>query len=273
LHVVWNVLTSGGEGRGIYYARTQNGEEWSKPVLLDFATEGYGTQTPAVVVHNGVIFVFFAGISMRQSVDSGVTWSDPEKIFPRHVGINGSLSSVIDANNVLHLFFGQRITGDPDIHGMWHSVWLNDSWTEPEAIIKGPSVNDPVGENSFDPFEARAIISQGNVILVTWRTDPGVKGNGVWYSYKILDAPELPVKPLSTQLIQEINETPNPVSTALKQESISPTHQAENIPELFDKQAPLLEYNSNFIIVVGVIPVMLIIFVLVILKIIHDKSL
>jgi hypothetical protein len=37
------------------------------------------------------------------------------------------------------------------------------------------------------------VVSQGNTILVTWRTDLLSKGNGVWYSYKQVDTPELPV--------------------------------------------------------------------------------
>lgn len=267
LNLVWDVINTGGQGRGIYYARTQNGEEWSEPVLLASAEEGYGTQTPAIIEHDGVIFVFFAGISMRQSLDNGVTWSNSVRIFPRYEGVNGSLSPVIDGNGVLHLFFGQRIP-NPEIHGMWHSVWINNRWTEPEAIIKGPSVNDPVGNKSFDPFEARAVVSQGNVILVTWRTDPGVKGNGVWYSYQILDAPELPIKPLRTQLAQAINLPPTPVPTVFNQEKMSPDHQAE-----FNKQPPSIGYNSNFAIAMGVIPALLIVLSIVLIKLARDKSL
>ncbi len=35
--------------------------------------------------------------------------------------------------------------------------------------------------------------------LVTWRSDPAAGVNGVWYSYAILDTPELPVSPLPAQ--------------------------------------------------------------------------
>ena len=75
---------------------------------------------------------------MRRSTDNGVTWDDPVILFPRHIGVNGTPSLVIDSNDNLHIFFGQRIPGSPDIHGMWHSVCVDNRWTEPDAVVKGP---------------------------------------------------------------------------------------------------------------------------------------
>jgi hypothetical protein len=65
------------------------------------------------------------------------------------------------------------------------------------------------GDKAFDPFEARAVVSQGNVLLVTWRSDPGLMGNGVWYSEKVLDAPELPLAMPGTVLpTKQLNHYP-----------------------------------------------------------------
>jgi len=262
LHVVWNVLTEGGQGRGIYYSRTENGKEWTEPILLDFAQEGYGTQTPAIIEYNDELITFFAGIYMRRSSDNGKTWSEAGRIFFRHTGVNGSLSPIMDGNGVLHLFFGQRITGSPDIHGMWHSTFKNDRWLEPEAIIKGPSIDDRIGEKSFDPFEARAVISQGNVLLVTWRTDPGLRGNGVWYSYKILDIPGLPIS-TSTLASSEVLSTPTSVDYINQVESRVTEVPIESAPPLFNKSRNPT-YNFGYLIFVGVLPVIIIIMILVI---------
>jgi len=212
VHAVWGVYDVGGQGRGIYYSNSRDGYEWSEAVLLADATEGLGTHTPTIIEYNDRLFVLYnlpGKIKMRQSSDGGMTWDDPFNIFPRHVGVNGSLSLVIDGNNDLHLFFGQRISGSPDIHGMWHSVFLNNRWVEPEGIIRGPKILETENYNSFDPYEARAVVSQGNTILVTWRTDPGSKGNGVWYSYKRVDAPESPVVQLPTSKIETVT-SPEP---------------------------------------------------------------
>jgi hypothetical protein len=132
---------------------------------------------------------------------------------------------VVDANDTLHLFFGQRISGNPDIHGLWHSVWVDPRWSEPEAIIKGPQVNDLVGRSSFDPYAARAVVSRGNVILVTWRTDPGNKGNGVWFSYQTIDAPGSPT-PFSGPVTPEsIEGTPTSIPEVNNQ-NLSPLNVA-----------------------------------------------
>jgi hypothetical protein len=44
----------------------------------------------------------------------------------------------------------------------------------------------------------QAVVSQGNVLLVTWETDNGVGNNGAWYAYLVLDIPASPVMPLPT---------------------------------------------------------------------------
>ena len=209
LHIVWNVYSVEGQGRGIYYSRSDDGDKWSDPSLLAYTQDDLGTQTPTIIEYQNELLAIYnlpPKITMRRSADNGETWQDSVTMFPRHVGVNAALSAVIDSNDVLHLFFGQRIpgAGGADIHGMWHSVWANDRWTEPEAIVKGPKIRDLEGYTSFDPNFARAIVSQGNVILVTWRTDPGSKGNGVWFSYKIIDAPESPVVQLPTLFVDTV---------------------------------------------------------------------
>ena len=225
VHAIWNEITDGGQGRGIYYTVLNTGDlRWRAPQRIAEAESGYGTNTPAVIERDGELFAFYNlnGIMMKRSMDGGASWTNPVLIFSRHVGVNGALSLVIDSDNVLHLLFGQRITGNPDIHGMWHSVWQGEKWSEPEAIVSGPAIPDQVGVNAFDPYEARAVVSQGNILLVTWRSDPGLKGNGVWFSYKVLDAPEL-----LGDILPVLQQKPTP---ELSSESYTPTPTPQNIP-------------------------------------------
>jgi hypothetical protein len=247
-HAIWGVYNAQGQGRGIYYARSNNGVDWSEPVLLADSSDGLGTQTPAIFEYNDSLFVIYnptPKIMMRRSTDDGSTWSDPTMLFARHVGVNGSISSVVDGNDELHLFFGQRITGSPDIHGMWQSIYKNDRWTEPAAIVKGPRVWDLEGLTSFDPYEAHAVVSQGDVILVTWITDPGErKNNGVFYSFATLNATESPVVPLPTVAIPNFTNTitrATPVPTAT--ETITSTPMA-----IFD-QNPQDQRSRNWILI------------------------
>jgi len=256
LHAVWGVYNEAGQGRGIYYSNSRSGNEWSDPVLLDYAPDGLGTQDPTIIEYDAsliVIYIMPPKITMRRSIDNGTSWQQPSVIFPRHVGVNGSLSPVVDGNDELHLFFGQRITGNPDIHGMWHSVWNKVRWTEPEAIINGPSVNDPDGNKSFDPFEARAVVSQGNVILVTWRTDPGLKGNGVWYSYQVLDAPELPLETYDALVTPTTTVSSVPTSNVADWSTTGNDPTPEIDVGIFKDQPSSIGSEVGFPLIVGII--------------------
>jgi hypothetical protein len=215
IHAVWDVRDIGGNGRQINYANLDPGDrQWSEPVVLAEADTGYGVLAPTVIEHDGSVFAAYIAtpkLTMRRSSDDGRTWTEPVTPF-RHTGVNGTLSFAVDSNDDLHLLWAQRITGSPDIHGMWHSTWQGGGWTEPEAVVSGPMINDPFRDQSFDPYNAEAVVSQGNVLMATWRTDPGPqnKANGVWYSYKRLDAPEAPVVALPTipSKPQQLSATP-----------------------------------------------------------------
>ena len=128
----------------------------------------------------------------------GVTFSTPVRPFSNHIGRNGSVSFVVDGSGDLHLFFGQRIAGGfdgtTDLHGMWHSVWLDGNWGPVRPVVSGPP------SPSFDPYDASAVVSQGNVLLLTWRTDPGREIRSTFYAYHLLDAPEAPLTPLPAPL-------------------------------------------------------------------------
>jgi hypothetical protein len=275
IHVVWNVYSLAGQGRGIYYAQSADGDKWSEPLLLANAQDGLGTQTPNIIEYNGALFAVFnmpPKITMRRSMNNGVTWDDPVILFPRHVGVNGNLALVVDSADKLHLFFGQRITGNPDIHGLWHSIWINDTsrWTEPEAIVKGPQINDPISDKSFDPYDATAVLSRGNVLLVTWRTDPGNKGNGVWYSYKKLS----PAQELDngaslaidyTEQVPLLTNTPSESNNLISVQQ--PTQLADLIPpEIFQSGPQYSLSASNSILFSLILVLIFLAFIVVYIK-------
>jgi hypothetical protein len=205
LHAVWSVYDIAGHGVSMYYANLRIGQrQWSDPLELAKGV-GIGVQAPNVIEYQGdVLVIYYSGNVnsnwLRLSRDGGRTWADPVRIAPRHVGTGGPVSLTVDSNQVLHLLFGERIPGGdgPTIYGIWHTTFRAGRLSKVEAVVSGPLVNDLSGDKSFGPGDARAVVSQGNVLLVTWRQDPGLKGNGVWYSYQVLNAPELPLVPLPT---------------------------------------------------------------------------
>lgn len=261
-HAVWDVRDTGGNGRQINYANLDIQErQWSKPKVLAEEKTGYGVLYPAVIEHDGEIFVAYSGITMRRSSDGGDSWTDPINPFI-HTGVNGVVAFVIDNSQVLHFLWAQRITGSPDIHGTWHSIWQDGRWSTPEPIVSGPAIHDLTGDNAFDPFDVQAIISQGNILFVTWRSDPGLKGNGVWYSYAPLEAPELPV----------IANLPQPEPSAAQPQTVIPTpddlstsSEALPAPANLNVSQPsglLFFENPAGLVVVGLAPVALLILII-----------
>lgn len=219
IHAVWAVVNSTGNSEAIYYTQLENeAAQWREPTLLSDSTEmPFETDTPNVIVYHDELMVIYHYDQpttrwLRRSSDGGVTWSEPVKAFPSHIGSNGPVTFVIDSSEILHVFFGERTGPHPADHGMWHSTWDGNQWRPPRAIV-----SDKVRDD-FDPSFARAILSQGNVILVTWMTDPGKLERGTWYSYTTLAAPALPLQalptpPLPTATAVVITKWPTPTST------------------------------------------------------------
>ena len=218
LHFVWAVNNEYGRTESIYYARLEaDRETWETPIEVDPVGDIPGG-LPAIIEYDRELFLIYhaydtrdpAGVTrhMRRSSDGGNTWTDKVRLFP-HVGSNGPPSLIIDGNNDLHMFFGGRVTQERQIiGGMWHSVWRNGQWTAPVPIAVDPESNKLDRGNSYP----RAIVSQGNVILLTSMTDPALLGRstgGTWYSHVVLDAPELPVVPVSPRVeLMDVATTP-----------------------------------------------------------------
>lgn len=209
IHSTWSVVDFTGNGLAVYYARFDEAtKEWSLPQLIDRGN-GMGANTPSIVGYEEkFILVYHNGSPttrwMSVSADNGESWPEPGSLFS-HVGSNGPAAFVKDDNGTLHMFFGNRV-GNPAIHGMWHVTWVDDGWTEPRPIVSGPRVIDDPGGDGFDPSFANAIVVRGNLILVTWRTDPGAGQNGVWYAYAHLEG-------ATEELVTEANPTRAPTLT------------------------------------------------------------
>jgi len=261
-HSVWSTFEKSGFGGPGYYAAwdVQN-QSWQNQVEMDTP----GIRTPSVVEYDGNVIVSYYHASTngnwwRLSNDEGSTWTTPIQVSPRHVGTNGNLSFAIDSENNLHAFFGERI--DDNNHGLWHMVWTGASWTSPDAVVRGRQIKDAPGGNGFDPRSARAIISNGNVVLVTWGTDGAAGENGAWYSYKLLDTLELPDQPLPFPTVQiaDISIKETPVSINVTEENL------HLLPDELKNESTDVVQSPQTSILIGIVPVAILLVGFIVLR-------
>jgi hypothetical protein len=270
LYAVWNVLNKRAWGFAGYFTTFDfTTRRWNEPQVIAEGVEGgiLGVQSIALLEYKSELFVMYDNGIPEQGVvrltrrtdDGGRSWSEPVRPFPEHVGGNGPAAFVADSGGQLHVFFGQRTQGTAaqQRHGMWYSEWHEQvrSWGGVHDIISGPLVQDVEGDKGFDPSAATAVVSQGNLLMVVWRTDPGNGANGAWYSYTELDTPITALLPLPTltptaipaKVTRERLPTPIPTLSPLVLAANEPTHTTP-IKTLSSPAAPL---------VAGLIPVSL----------------
>jgi hypothetical protein len=89
-------------------------------------------------------------------------------------------------------------------------------------------------------------------VLVTWGTDGFAGVNGAWYSYKTLDAPELPSQPLAIPAVNN-QATQNTVATEIVVE-ITPLAELD----IARNDYPELLQSPQFSIYLGIVPVLII---------------
>lgn len=262
VHAVWALGDTTGNSIAVHYARLDRDTgTWTRPTVLAKAFN-YEADTPSIIEHDDSLIVIYHNDFpttrfMIRSFDGGDTWTSPVRLF-EHVGSNGPAALIVDSSDTLRMFFGNRI-GTPATHGLWHSTWANGRWTQPDGVVTGPSIpQGDNGEEGFDPTHAQAVITQGNTLLVIWRQDPAAGPIHIWYSYRSLDAPQIPTKvltwvPSPTAPTPEPQNTPTPVENAI-------TPFAGEIPT----ESGGDEINSALLIGIG--PAVILILVIIVLK-------
>jgi len=267
VRATWNVVTSVGVDEALYFANySVRNSEWGNPVELDRRIdlpEYFGPSFPAMADNGSDIVILYNGGNpyagqfvnpgrpvMRASIssDGGLTWDGPGNPFPLLNGRSGEHALAVDSMGGVHGVFVMRIDQYVDgenetIGGIWHSKFQDGIWTNPDRFV-----------TTYSPHDVRATVSQGNVLLVVWREDPGAGKHGVWFSYTILDTPELPIIPLSTV---PITVSAQPASTVIPFLA-TPTQPPED--NIFEDSSPSRwSTNPVFPLVAGIVPVVLVV--------------
>jgi hypothetical protein len=266
IYSTWSVRNEVGLSDAIYFAKyDRESRQWSRPLKIAAAI-GYQADTPSLIEYQGLLILIYHNDFpttrwMQISKDGGVSWSRPIRLFSQ-VGSNGAAAIIEDSNEQLYLLFGNRID-TPSIHGVWQSEWLGDQWGQPEAVVSGPQIRVGVnGEEGFDPSFVQATVIRGNILFAQWRHDPQAGPTNLWYSYRIVNAPQRPFQALPTEIpTATATSTPAPIATSTPEPtnieisvSQSPTPTKPNI----QPEDPSLS-NPNLSIVLGIVPVGLLI--------------
>jgi hypothetical protein len=210
IYAAWSLRGETGNSTQINFAYFDTESlAWSAHQTLATVTD-FTADEPEIIEHEGKLILVYNNDEpstrwMRFSSDGGETWSNPVRLF-QHVGLNGAPTMAVDGDNTLYLMFGNRI-GNPAVHGVWFSQWLEDRWSQPAAVVSSPQVRvGPEGEEGFDPSYVRSAVIQGNILFAIWRHDPQAGPTNVWFSYRVLDVPAEPFRALPT-----IEFTPEPL--------------------------------------------------------------
>ena len=269
IQAAWNVVSALGIDEELYFSSYDiTSGNWLKPIELESRVEYpdyFGPSFPSIVDNGSEIVIMYNGGNpftgrpvaygrpvqrVTISTNGGQSWSESFNPFPYHVGRSGEHSLALDGTGRPHALFVQRIETEVDgkysiVGGIWHSIFENGSWTNPDRFV-----------TTYSPHDVRSIIVQGNVLLVVWREDPGEGAHGIWYSYNVLDVPELPIVPFATL------DSPvalNPTQAVLINTPVVPTESPTPV-KLTDSQRQNLSGGSNPAnpIIIGMIPVVIV---------------
>jgi hypothetical protein len=251
VHAVWDVIDNRGRGLEIRYARLEADlSTWGEETVLARADDDQELLGAPSIISSGegleVVYQdsFPATRWVRSSPDGGQTWTPPVRPFP-HVGGYGPAALVRDSADAIHMVLGNRIP-IPETHGMWYSRRVGRQWLPLEPIISGRSTS------TFDPCCPQAVISQGNVLLATWPHNVRTEFlTGAWYSFTILDAPELPVVAPASPPVA--TSTPTAVPSETAPAPASPTATAPTFSG--SAAAPRPGGNPSTPILLGMVPV------------------
>lgn len=208
VHAVWTLAHDSGNGEGVYYARLEEDiASWTWRATL--AGPSLGGNSPSIIGQDNLMMVTYLEGSqptrwMRTSGDGGNNWSVPIQLFANFDTNSSTATLLHDAADILHLILGNRSKNLATL-SIWHSAWDGDSWGDLEAVVSGPKVRSSQPSVGLDTTGPRAVICQGNILLAAWVNYEAAGADGVWYSYTILNAPQLPVAPLPTPTLDSLS--------------------------------------------------------------------
>lgn len=182
-----------GEYSEIGYLRSlDGGSDWSDYRLIDdigTAFQGVNLLTPYAFEGDEIHLTWHDPRRMHQwSQDGGSTWSDPVEIMPLGAAFGGSNGLTKDSKGTIYVVTAEN-------GGVFSASWEGSRWGIPERI-----------EDRFiDPHGQNISICQGNKLQIIY--DDRSDTQKIWYSYRIVNAPNIDQKPISTSIEAQVPGT------------------------------------------------------------------
>jgi hypothetical protein len=180
LHAAWVYfdLEAGITDMVRYSHWRDDGDGWSSPFTIDEADESSDELRKAnigLVAQGHNVHVTWAGTESthrehRFSVDGGLSWSEPSRIFGNLLGESIGDGLAVDALGRAHFVGTLRWPA-----AVWHAYWDNDHWSEPSIayLISWDDADDkdPLNDR-IHAHNVRLAIRSGNQLVVTFTNSP-----------------------------------------------------------------------------------------------------
>jgi hypothetical protein len=264
LYVMWDQEGTGRTHAGVELSlSTDDGATWrDTPRSVNFQEADVRQPLLFVDSANQLVLVFNYGnrdeVYYSVSQDEGETWRDPlpiPQLFSNLLAANTDyFAAATDSAGVTHLIAGGRASKTQPAPGLYHTQWDGKQWRNLVEIYRG----DTLVEN---PSIA---LGNGNRLHVSFATRTRASStpetSQVWYTTAQTEAPAATRVPLPT-FTPVPTDTPTAVPTETPPRFPSPTPIPDDAAPP-DAETP--QFDSQFPILVGVVPVVAILLVVLI---------
>lgn len=147
IHLIWE-----DRQRGLFYQKSSDvGETWSAPDILSHDSNSPRSISPRILSVGNTVLVFWShnGLRRRVSIDSGMSWNEPEIVLS---GYPSTHSRLISDKDELYLVYGTRdglfFTKSEDLGTHWaKTIKIADrsravkEISTPSVIVYGESIH------------------------------------------------------------------------------------------------------------------------------------
>ena len=229
LHAAWYYVPREAVGGDwVRYTHSLNhGQDWSKPLTIDYLGDPFGNldfADPVMAISGRIVLIVWASGDnfiyryYQFSTDYGNSWSSPERFFG---DLNGQAYDglAVDGLGRIHYFAQVRFP-----QGIYHAVWDQQRWSTPELVYFMRASSDDSMGSHIQAHWTKGVVRLGNQLVLTFTDPPPDPKRRLFEVHLTLqDVP--PVAPIPTSA-----PIPTAASTPIPTEMPTPIASTEVVP-------------------------------------------